>query len=150
MAEVTQILNAIRDGQPQAAEELLPLVYDDCDGWPPQRSPRSGPVRRYRRRRWSTKPTCDWSGTNRRPSGNTAATSLPPRLRPCGAFSWRTPAGNAGCVTEADTSGMELAEADVAIAGPSDDMLALDEACSSLTRPASARRSWSSCGTLPA
>ena len=29
MAEVTQILNAIREGQPQAAEELLPLVYDE-------------------------------------------------------------------------------------------------------------------------
>ena len=29
MAEVTQILNAIREGQPQAAEELLPLVYNE-------------------------------------------------------------------------------------------------------------------------
>jgi len=29
MAEVTQILNAICEGQPQAAEELLPLVYDE-------------------------------------------------------------------------------------------------------------------------
>ena len=29
MAEVTQILNAIEQGDPHAAEELLPLVYDE-------------------------------------------------------------------------------------------------------------------------
>src|SRR6202163_4906913 len=29
MSDVTQILNAIAAGRPQAAEELLPLVYDE-------------------------------------------------------------------------------------------------------------------------
>src|SRR5260221_8750768 len=29
MSEVTRILNAIQSGEPQAAEELLPLVYDE-------------------------------------------------------------------------------------------------------------------------
>jgi len=29
MADVTQILNAIEDGDPRAAEQLLPLVYDE-------------------------------------------------------------------------------------------------------------------------
>ncbi len=29
MAEITQILNAIEQGDPQAAEQLLPLVYDE-------------------------------------------------------------------------------------------------------------------------
>src|ERR1700720_13092 len=29
MSEVTQILNAIEQGDPQAAEQLLPLVYDE-------------------------------------------------------------------------------------------------------------------------
>jgi len=29
MADVTQLLAAIQQGQPQAAEELLPLVYDE-------------------------------------------------------------------------------------------------------------------------
>ncbi len=29
MADVTRILNAIEQGDPQAAEELLPLVYDE-------------------------------------------------------------------------------------------------------------------------
>jgi RNA polymerase sigma factor (TIGR02999 family) len=29
MSEITQILSAIEQGQPQAAEELLPLVYDE-------------------------------------------------------------------------------------------------------------------------
>src|ERR1700676_4834738 len=29
MSDVTQILNAIEQGDPQAAEQLLPLVYDE-------------------------------------------------------------------------------------------------------------------------
>ena len=29
MPDVTQILNAIEDGDPSAAEELLPLIYDE-------------------------------------------------------------------------------------------------------------------------
>jgi hypothetical protein len=29
MSEVTRILNAIEQGDPQAAEQLLPLVYDE-------------------------------------------------------------------------------------------------------------------------
>ena len=29
MTDVTQILNALEHGDPKAAEELLPLVYDD-------------------------------------------------------------------------------------------------------------------------
>jgi hypothetical protein len=29
MSEVTQILSAIEQGQPQAAEQLLPLVYEE-------------------------------------------------------------------------------------------------------------------------
>jgi hypothetical protein len=29
MADVTQILNAIGQGEPHAAEQLLPLVYDE-------------------------------------------------------------------------------------------------------------------------
>ncbi len=29
MSEITRILHAIEQGQPQAAEKLLPLVYDE-------------------------------------------------------------------------------------------------------------------------
>jgi len=29
MAEITQIITAIERGEPRAAEELLPLVYDE-------------------------------------------------------------------------------------------------------------------------
>lgn len=36
MANVTQILNAIEQGDPQAAEQLLPLVYDELRKLPAQ------------------------------------------------------------------------------------------------------------------
>jgi hypothetical protein len=32
MSDVTRILSAIEDGDPSAAEQLLPLVYDEQSG----------------------------------------------------------------------------------------------------------------------
>lgn len=36
MHEVTRILSAIERGDPQAAEQLLPLVYEELHGWQPK------------------------------------------------------------------------------------------------------------------
>jgi RNA polymerase sigma factor (TIGR02999 family) len=43
MAEVTQILNAIEQGDPHAAEQLLPLVYDELRRLAAQRLTGEGP-----------------------------------------------------------------------------------------------------------
>jgi hypothetical protein len=40
MGEVTQILDAIDQGDSHAAERLLTLVYDECAGWPPMGWPK--------------------------------------------------------------------------------------------------------------
>ena len=58
MSEVMQILSALEQGDSQAAAELLPLVYDElrrlaAKGWPT-----SGPGRRSRPPRWSTRRIC--------------------------------------------------------------------------------------------
>ena len=37
MSDVTRILNAIEQGDPHAAEQLLPLVYDELRELPAQR-----------------------------------------------------------------------------------------------------------------
>ncbi len=60
MHEVTRILSAIEQGDPKAAEQLLPLVYDELRGWPPRRWPRKSRARRSRPRPWSTRHTSDW------------------------------------------------------------------------------------------
>ncbi len=33
MSDITQILSALEQGDPRAAEQLLPLVYDDLRNW---------------------------------------------------------------------------------------------------------------------
>ena len=35
MSEITKIIHAIEGGDPHAAAQLLPLVYDELRGWPP-------------------------------------------------------------------------------------------------------------------
>ena len=60
MAHVTHILSAIEPGDPKAADELLPLVYDElrrlaADDWLAK-----SPGKRLRRQPSSMKPTCGW------------------------------------------------------------------------------------------
>ena len=61
MNEVTRILSAIEQGDPQAAEQLLPLVYDELRNWRRRNSPTRSPARRSRPPPWSTRPTSGWS-----------------------------------------------------------------------------------------
>jgi RNA polymerase sigma factor (TIGR02999 family) len=128
MAEVTQILHAIREGRPQAAEELLPLVYKE--------------LRRLAAARL----------THERPGQTLQATALVHEayLRLVGDASqpeWEHRGHFFAAAAEAmrrilvenarrkerlrhggERQRVELEEADLAIAAPSDDMLALDEA----------------------
>ena len=67
MSDVTRILSAIEQGDPKAAEELLPLVYDELRRLAARRLAREGPARRSRRRPWSTKLTSDWSAERATP-----------------------------------------------------------------------------------
>jgi RNA polymerase sigma factor (TIGR02999 family) len=128
MAEVTQILHAIREGRPQAAEELLPLVYEE--------------LRRVAAARLA----------HERPGQTLQATALVHEayLRLVGGESqpeWEHRGHFFAAAAEAmrrilvenarrkdrlrhggKRQRVELEEADLAIAAPPDDMLALDEA----------------------
>ena len=62
MNDVTRILSAIEQGDPKAAEQLLPLVYDELRAaGRPEAGPGEARARRSRPRPWSTRPTCGWS-----------------------------------------------------------------------------------------
>jgi len=134
MAEVTQVLRAIGEGQPQATEELLPLVYDEL------RRPAAASIARER------------------PGQTLQATALVHEayLRLVGDESqtqWEHRGHFFAAAAEAmrrilvenarrkrrlchggEYQRVELQEADMAIAGPSDDMLALDEALQQFER----------------
>ena len=60
MTELTRILSAIEQGDPRAAEQILPLVYEELRELRPRGWPGSSPARRSRPRPWSTRPTCGW------------------------------------------------------------------------------------------
>jgi hypothetical protein len=84
MHEVTHILSAIEQGDAHAAEQLLPLVYDELRQLAAQKLAQEPRARRSRRPPWSTTPTCGWSMSRRPSTGTAEAISLPPPPRRCG------------------------------------------------------------------
>ena len=128
MAEVTQILNAIQSGQPQAAEELLPLVYDELRRLAAARIAQERPGQTLQATALVHEPTCDWWGMSRRPEwehrGHFFAAAAEAMRRILVENARRKRRLRHG----GEHLRVELDEADVAIVGPSDDMLALDEA----------------------
>ncbi len=74
MHEVTRVLSAIEEGEPQAAEQLLPLVYDELRRLAAEKTAcRRSPDRRSRPQHSYMRPISDWwtstsrgTGTSRR------------------------------------------------------------------------------------
>ena len=128
MAEVTQILNAIREGQPQAAEELLPLIYNElrrlaavriAHERPGQTLQATALVHEAYLRLVGDEPQTQWE--HRGHFFAAAAEAMRRILVENARRKRRLRHGG-------EYQRVELAEADVVIAGPADDVLALDEA----------------------
>ena len=128
MAEVTQILNAIREKQPQAAEELLPLVYNElrrlaavriAHERPGQTLQATAPVHEAYLRLVGDEPRTQWE--HRGHFFAVAAEAMRRILVENARRKRRLRHGG-------EYQRVELAEADVIITGPADDMLALEEA----------------------
>jgi DNA-binding GntR family transcriptional regulator len=58
MTDVTHILAAIEQGDPHAAEQLLPLVYEEVRKLAAQKMAQESRVRRWKRLRSSTRLMC--------------------------------------------------------------------------------------------
>lgn len=134
MTDVTQILNAIREGQPQAAEELLPLVYDElrrlaaaqmAQERPGQTLQATALVHEAYLRLVGAEPHAQWE--HRGHFFAAAAEAMRRILVENARRKGRLRHGGGH-------QRQELAEADVAIAGPAEDMLALDEALQQFER----------------
>jgi RNA polymerase sigma factor (TIGR02999 family) len=128
MAEVTQILNAIREGQPQAAEELLPLIYNElrrlaavriAHERPGQTLQATALVHEAYLRLVGDEPQTQWE--HRGHFFAAAAEAMRRILVENARRKRRLRHGG-------EYQRVELAEADVVITGPADDVLALDEA----------------------
>ena len=95
MTDVTRILSAIEQGDPQAAEQLLPLVYEELRKLAAVKLARKSPGKRSRPLPWSMRRTCDWRVSTRRNTGTAGDIFLPPLPKPCGGFWWRPRVGKA-------------------------------------------------------
>jgi len=95
MSEVTRVLSAIEQGDPHAAEQLLPLVYDELRKLAAQKMAQTKrPARRSRLPAWSTKPISDWWASTQTSTGTAGDTSSPLPPRPCGASFSTAPAND--------------------------------------------------------
>ena len=137
MNEVTRILSAIEHGDPAAAEQLLPLVYDELRKLAAGQWRTRAPATPSMPRPWSTRPTCGWWAT----SNSTAeGTSSPRRPRPCGGSSSSTPARGGGSSGAADRVRLELLDQARSLAEDPDLLLSLDELLARLGAEDAARR----------
>ena len=134
MSDVTRILSAIEQGDPHAAEQLLPLVYDELrklaaaaagpgEAGPDAPGHRPGPRGLPAAGRTASRPS----------TGTAAATSSPPRPRPCAASSSRTPAASRRVKHGGGRQRVDLGPGRAVADAPTpDDLLALDEALARL------------------
>ena len=130
MSDVTRILSAIEQGDPRAAEQLLPLVYDELRKLAAARMADEAPGQTLQATALVHEAYLRLSAASRRrPLGRAAATSSPPPPRPCAA-SWSTGARHkqtrkaGGGRRRLDLDDIEPALEE----GSDDDLLALDEA----------------------
>ena len=150
MNEVTRILSAIEQGDPRAAEQLLPLVYDELRRLAARSWPGRHRARRSRPRPWSTRPTCGWwapqdPGWNSRGHFFAAAAEAMRRILVDNARRKRARRSAAAARPR-----RPRARPSVAIARLPDDLLALDEALDRAGPPMTPQRpSSSSCATSP-
>ncbi|MBM4093121.1 MAG: sigma-70 family RNA polymerase sigma factor [Planctomycetes bacterium] len=128
MAEVTHILNAIRAGQPRAAEELLPLVYNElrrlaavriAHERPGQTLQATALVHEAYLRLVGDEPRTQWE--HRGHFFAAAAEAMRRILVENARRKRRLRHGG-------ERERVQLAEADVAVTGPADDVLSLDDA----------------------
>ena len=127
MTDVTRILSAIEQGDPQASEQLLPLVYEELRRLAAQKMAQERPGKRCRPRLWCMMLTSDWSTWLVPSSGRVGDTSLPPRPRPCGGSSLTKRVASKANVEVVRRSRQPLEDVEIVAAEPSLDILAVNE-----------------------
>ena len=138
VSNVTRILDRAQQGDPEAAEELLPLVYEELRKLAAAKIGQQPPGARCSPRPWYTKPGFAWRATNTS-SGRGAPTSSPP------------PPGHAAHLIDkarrkralrhgGEQRRVDLDELDLACPTPDDHLLAVDEALASWLRAPTAGR----------
>ena len=129
MSDVTRILSQIESGDPPAAEQLLPLVYDELRKLAAAKLAHEKPGQTLQAtalvHEAYLRLVGGESGVSR---GTAAAISSPPRPRRCGGFWSSRPGGKSGPKQAAGDRRVELSNVAGASRRRPTDLLALDEA----------------------
>ena len=133
MNEVTRILNAIERGDVKATDELLPVVYEELRLLAAQKLAHESPGQTLQATALVHEAYLRLLGDEGQTWENRGTSSRRPP-RPCGGSSSRTPAASSGSSAAADQEKVDLGDAEPAINGPCDDLIALDEALEKLAR----------------
>ena len=96
MNEVTRILSAVEQGDPHAAEQLLPLVYNELRKLAAQRLAQEKPGQTLQATALVHDAYLRLVGGDAASTGTVAGTSLPPRPRRCDGFLSTKPAKSSG------------------------------------------------------
>ena len=107
MNEVTRILEAIDQGDPHAAEQLLPLVYDELRKLAAQRLAQEKPGQTLQATALVHEAYLRLVGDRPCRVGQSAATSSAPRLKPCGG-SWSSKPGGSAASGTAEHSTVSI------------------------------------------
>jgi DNA-directed RNA polymerase specialized sigma24 family protein len=132
MSDVTELLDAAAAGDRQAAADLLPLVYDELRKLAAARLASEAPDHTLQPTALVHEVYLRLVGEPTGRAGTAAATSSPPRPRPCAAFSSKPPAARSGSDTEAGSRRGDLPADGPAIISPVEDVVAVDEALEKL------------------
>ena len=149
MNDVTRILSAIEQGDPKAAGDLLPLVYDELRRLAARRLAREAPGQTLQATALVHEAYLRLVGDGEGRPGTAGGTSSPPRPRPCGGSSSRTPAADGARNAAAAATAVELDPAGRGRPRARRRLLALDEALDRLAALDPPRPSWSSSATSP-
>jgi hypothetical protein len=96
MTNVPQILSAVEQGDAGAAEQLLPLVYDELRKLAAQKLAQEKPGQTLQATALVHEAYLRLVGPGEARTGTAAETSSPRQRRPCGGFSWKPPGARAG------------------------------------------------------
>ena len=88
MSDVTQILSQIESGDPKAAEQLLPLVYDELRKLAAAKMAQEKPGQTLQATALVHEAYIRLVDGEKAPHWDRRGTSLPPRPRRCGGFWW--------------------------------------------------------------
>ena len=133
MNDLTQLLAAVDQGDPHAAEQLLPLVYDELRQLAAVRLAHERPGQTLQATALVHEAYLRLVGNPeltpraRRRNGRTADISLPLPRRPCGGFSSIGPEIGTGKNGAAACGASNLDAIEIALDTPAEDLLALDE-----------------------